>query len=147
MALLQSDWAVGRKQAPVSAESGGAVVEKYEFTINDDVAIGDKIELGVLPAYHHVVDAVLIVGAMGASVTANVGIMSGGYGVVDASRTVGDELYAAADVSAAAVVRMTNADGFLLAPNGTDRGIGVEIAGANVTASGQKVTLVLTTAQ
>lgn len=143
MALVQSDWGLGRKQAPVSREGGGVVVEKFTYTVTSDLAIGDKIELGILPAYHHNVDATLIIDGMGASVTANVGIMSGSVGSPDAARTVGNEMFAAADVASDSVVRMSKAEGFTLAPANDHRSIGIEIAGAGVTASDQEITLVL----
>lgn len=146
MAIVQSPFALGQKLAPVSREARGVVVERYTFTIDEDLASGDIIELAILPAYHFVADAVLITGALGAGVTADVGIMSGPVGDPDTTRTCGDELYAAADVAAAGVTRATAATAFSITPAGADRSIGVQL-GDDVTASGQEVTLVLFTAQ
>lgn len=144
MAIFQSPWGAGQKIAPVSREAGGAVVEKYEFTISANLASTDIVELGVLPAYHTVVDATLVTGALGAGVTADIGIMSGTLGSVDVSRTSGNELFAGAANNT--VVRMNRAAGFQIAPVEADRSIGLKVSGA-VTASNQKVTLILTTKQ
>lgn len=142
MAIVQSDWGLGRKMAPVSREGGSVVVAKYNITIGEDLAAGDKIELGVLPAYHHIVDATLVSDGLGEGVTVNVGIMSGAVGTPDDARTVGSEIFEAAEVGADAVVRASKAEGFLISPANDHRSIGVEAAGA-VTASDQTVTLIL----
>lgn len=144
MAIKQSVWAQGLRQAPVSGEAGGVVCEKYEFTVSANLASTDIVELGVLPAYHTVVDAVLITGDLGSGVTIDVGIMSGIKGDKDSSRTSGNELFAAAANNT--VVRMSKAAGFQIAPVDADRSIGLKVSGA-VTGSGQKVMLILSCKQ
>lgn len=144
MAIKQSLWALGIRQAPVSAEAGGVVCEKYEITVDANLASTDIVELGVLPAYHTVTDAVLITGDLGAGVTLDVGIMSGIKGDDDPSRTSNNELFAAAANNS--VVRMSKAAGFQIAPVEADRSIGLKVSGA-VTASGQKITLILSCKQ
>lgn len=146
MAIKQSLWALGRKQAPVSREARGVVVERFTFTVDEDLAQNDIIELAVLPAYHFPVDAVLVTGAMGASVTFDIGLMSGAVGDPSGSRTCGDELFDGLDVASAKVSRPTAAAAFAVQPANQDRSIGVK-ANAGVTASGQTVTLILTYAQ
>lgn len=144
MAIVQSRWGAGQKIAPVSREAGGAVVEQYEIVVTANLASTDIVELGVLPAYHTVVDAVLVTGDLGSGVTIDVGIMSGALGSTDASRTSGNQLFAGAANNT--VVRMSKADGFRIAPVEADRSIGLKVSGA-VTAASQRVTLVLTTKQ
>lgn len=144
MAIVQSRWGAGQKIAPVSREAGGAVVEKYEFVVTADLASTDIVELGVLPSYHTVVDAVLLTGDLGSGVTVDVGIMSGTVGSTDTARTSGNQLFGSAANNT--VVRMSKADGFRIAPVEADRSIGLKVSGA-VTASDQLVTLVLTTKQ
>ena len=134
MAIIQSEHALGRKQAPYAAESNNVVVAKYEVTLNSNIGATDVVELGILPAYSVVVDATLVTDAMGTGITADVGIMSGTPGAPDDSRTVGNELYAA--------TRLSKADAFRLAPTESDRALGLKVSGA-VTASGQKATLVI----
>lgn len=146
MALKQSAWAQGALQAPTSREGGGVVVEKYKYITEGNLASGDIIELGILPAFHSIVGAVLITDAMGAGVTADVGIMSGEVGSTDPARTCGSEIYAAADVAAAGATRNTKVDGFRLAPVEAHRSVGVKL-GAAVTGAGKVVELILFTKQ
>ena len=141
MTIKQSAWAAGRKVAAVSGCAGEVVSQKFEFTVNENLAIGDIVEIGVLPAEHDVADMVAVVDAMGAGVTVDVGIMSGDYGDTDQSRTSANEFFAGADVAAATVARMASATGFRLDSGRKDRSIGVKIGGAGVTASGQVITL------
>lgn len=144
MAIVQSAWAEGRKVAPISREAGGVVAEKYSYTITKDMLAGDIIELGILPAYHTVVDAVLIVDEIGTA-TIDVGIMSGTVGDPAQNRTCGDELFdGAADAGAS---RMSSLAGFRIAPVDADRSIGLKLVGAGVTAAGQVVELMLLTKQ
>lgn len=144
MALVQSAWALGQKQAPVSREAGGVVCERYTFTVTSNLAAGDIIELGILPAYHTVVDAVLVVDEAGLA-TYDVGIMSGVVGDPSSSRTCGNEFFAAA--ADATTTRITNAAGLRLAPSGSDRSVGVKVVGAGITAANQVIDLILFTKQ
>lgn len=141
MPIKQSAWAAGRKVAAVSGCAGEVVAQKFEFTVNENLAIGDIVEIGVLPAEHDVSDMVAVVDAMGAGVTVDVGVMSGDYGDTDQSRTSSNEFFAAQAVATATVARMSAASGFRLDSSRKDRSIGVKIGGAGVTASGQVITL------
>lgn len=149
--VFKSDWAKGLKAAPVSREARGVVVETFTYTFDEAVAaefaIGDIVELAILPAYHTVVDAVMINEALGTSVTGTVGIMSGDVGEEDNTRTSGAEIYSGTDLSSAAVTRPTIATAFTIAPADKDRSIGFKVGGAKITAAGQKVTLILRYAQ
>jgi hypothetical protein len=127
MAIYQSDWIKGIKQEPVCGAAGNVVNERFVITVEAGAA--DVIELGVLPAYATVTDAILINGAAGGTVTANVGIMSGEKGAPDDTRTVGTELFSAQSVAAAGVNRTTRATAFQIAPSNTDRSIGVKLSG------------------
>ncbi len=144
MAIVQSAWATGRYQAPVSCEAGGVVAEKYKFVVTADLAANDIIELAVLPAYHTIVDAILIVDEAGTA-TYDVGIMSGILGSPDQSRTCGNELFAGA--ADATTTRMTKAAGFRIAPVEADCAIGVKVLGAGITQASQVIELVLFTKQ
>lgn len=141
MAIVQSAWGAGLHQAPVSGEAGTVVAERYTFTVSDDLAADDIVELAVLPAYHTVVDAILLGEDVG---TVDVGIMSGTVGSSDQSRTSGDELFSAA--ATGSVARMSKASGFTIEPVEADRSIGVKVADG-VAASGQKIELLLLTKQ
>lgn len=145
--MKQSAWAKGEFQAPVSREGGGVCAEKYKFTITEDVASGEIIELAILPAFHQVVDAILIVDEAGTA-TYDVGLMTGEVGAKTNSdgttRTCGNELFAAA--ADASTTRMTKPAGFRIMPVEQHRSIGVKPSAA-VTASGQVIELILLTKQ
>lgn len=148
MSLFKSAWAKGEYQAPTSREGGGVVAEKYKYTINEDLKEGDIIELAILPAFHQVVDAILIVDEAGTA-TYDVGLMSGEVGADTnengGARTCGNELFASAPDAAA--TRMTKPAGFRITPVEKHRSIGVKILTADITASGQVIELVLFTKQ
>lgn len=139
MSILQSDWGKLRKQAPVADCAGDVVAERFDFTVTAAIGTGDIVELGVLPAGHTVVDAVLITDDIGTA-TVDVGLMSGDVGSLDAARTCGNELFAAA--ADASVVRMSAAGGFRIAPADVHRSIGLKVSAAVVAAS-QKISLVV----
>lgn len=140
MAIKQSPWGAGLRQAPVSDNAGTVVCAKYRMNLTENLAAGDILELGVLPSYHTVVDAILVAPDLGAGVTIEVGIMSGTVGSPDNSRTSGNELFQG--TAGNAVTRMSKAAGFQIAPIEGDRSIGVKASGA-VTASGQVVELIV----
>ena len=139
MAIKQSDWAYGRRVAAVGDEAGDVICERYSYTITSDLASGDIIEMGPLPAFAFPVDATLVTDELG-TVTLDAGIMSGDFGSDDQSRTCGAELFSAA--ADASVVRMSLPGGFRLTPVGKDRGIGVKVSDA-ITAANQRIDLLL----
>lgn len=137
MAITQSAWASGRKMPATSGCAAEVVAQKFSTVIAADKAIGDIIELGVLPAEHDAVDVVILAGAMGTGVTIDVGIMSGAYGDTSQARTSGAEFHADVDVAAASVTRMTLVGGFTVDSGREDRSIGVKFGGAITTAADQ----------
>lgn len=147
MAIVQSAWGALRKQAPVSAEAATVKTERFTYTVPVGVtlAAGDIIELAVLPTYHTITDAILIVDEAGTA-TYDVGVMSSIPGDPSQSRTCGAELFSgAADAS---TTRMSLSTGFRLAASTTgDRSIGVKVVGASVVGAGQVIDLILSTKQ
>lgn len=140
MSILQSDWGKLRKQTPYADCAGDVISERFDYTVVSAIGTGDILELGVLPAGHTVVDAVLITDDIGTA-TIDVGIMSGDVASTDPARTCGNELFAAA--ADASVVRMSAAGGFRIAPADVHRSIGLKVSAA-VAAASQKISLVLT---
>lgn len=140
MAIVQSPWGAGLRQAPVSNNAGTVVCAKYRMKLDRNLAAGDIIELGVLPSYHTVVDAILVAPDLGAGVTLDIGIMSGPVGSPDNSRTSGNEMFQGTANNA--VTRMSKAAGFTIAPVEGDRSIGLKASGA-VTAAGQFIELIV----
>ena len=113
--------------------------ERFTYIITSNLASGDIIEMGPLPAFAHPVDATLVSDELG-TVTLDVGIMSGDFGSTDQARTCGAELFSAA--ADASVVRMSLPGGFRLTPVDKDRGIGVKVSDA-ITAANQRIDLLL----
>lgn len=138
MTIKQSNWAKGIEVTTTSDCSGEVVCERFTFTVSEDLASDDIIELGVLPANSTIVDAILDTGNLGAGVTVTSGIMSGVVGYKDAARTCGSELFAA--VANNAIVRPSTSSAFTIAKVNADRSIGVKVSGA-VTAANQVVAL------
>ncbi|MGH2343385.1 hypothetical protein ACRC7T_18120 [Segnochrobactraceae bacterium EtOH-i3] len=145
MTIIQSDWATGRKTAPSAYKVGSTHTARFEITLTTNVATTDIVELGVLPAFSRIIDATLIVeGAF--TGTADVGIMSGPMGSTDTSRTIGNELFAAADLTTP-LQRITKNAGPLLSATEADRSIGVKVSAAVTGASTKKLTLLLSYVQ
>lgn len=145
MAILQSDWAAGRKVAPVSREAGGVVVERYDFAITENVAAGDIIELAILPSYHRIAAATLIPQGSFAGATADVGIMSGDVGSPDPARTVGDELFSAEALTD--IASLSTSPALLLEPTEKSRSIGVKFSAAVTAVPDMVISVLLFTYQ
>lgn len=153
MTQLQSKWAKREITTPLGGCAGAVVTELFEYSITAALALGDIIELAVLPTYATVVDAVLIADDLDTggspALTLDVGIMSGEVGVLDAARTCGAEIFAASTVGqAGGVARPTLPSAFRIAPIEGHRSIGVKVAAAPATgATTGKIQLRLTYAQ
>lgn len=146
MAIVQSPWGALKRQAPVSCEAGTVKAERYTYTVPTGVTlnIGDIIELAILPAYHTVVDATLVIDEAGTA-TYDVGIMSSIPGDTDQARTCGNEFFVAA--ADAVSTRMSKIAGFRVASIAGDRSIGVKVLTAAITGAGQIIDLILYTKQ
>ena len=144
MALKQTEWATGQRATASACRAGDAMVMELTYTIKDGetLASTDKVELGLLPAFHHIVNATLVNDALGGTTTLDVGIMSGSVGEKDDTRTVGNELFDGADVATAAATPMTSATGFRLESTDNHRSIGMTPS-ANVSASGSDLAVTL----
>ena len=139
MTIKQSKWAKGIEVVPVCGEAGEVQAERFTFTITENLTTSDIIELGVLPAFATVVDAILDTDECGTGTIA-VGVMTGDVGSTDGARTSGTELFAAA--ADASVVRPSARSAFTIAPTDKDRSIGLKFSAA-VTAANQVVALTL----
>lgn len=146
MALFQSEWATRQQNTATAECAGEEVAQLFEFAMPATaLAVGDIIELGILPAYNSTSDAILICDAVGASFAFDVGIMSGEVGDKTSVRTSGAELFAAAPTGAAGgVLRTTLPSAFTIQSEERDRSIGVKVtAAATAQAAGAKVRLML----
>jgi hypothetical protein len=137
----------GNQPVSYPGSAGDVIYNRFTMSVPLNTAIGSCLEIGVIPPNCRVVDMVLENDALGASVTASVGVISdsrtppappGSYSAADlAARTTGTEFFAAATaLSAAAATRMSAATGFKVAPAPYERGIGITTAGATTTPVG-----------
>lgn len=123
--------------------AGDVVVNEFfiDITAAQNVA-GNFFDLGILPAYHTMVDAVLIPDDLDtgtAAITLDVGLLSGTPGDATGDRTIGSEFFSASTAAQAGTpTRMSAATGFKVKPTEADRSIGVKIVtGPNVAAAGR----------
>jgi hypothetical protein len=114
-----------------------------DFTVPTGAAIGDIVEMGAIPRNCEVIDVIVDNGALGASATLDVGVLSGYYGDLG-TRTMGNE-FIATGASATAGVLRRNKVANAVAPDTQDRSWGIKFAGANP-AAGQVVTAYMTLA-
>lgn len=132
----------------VTGECSGDVITNDYFVdvAAADIVLNDVIDLGILPANHTVVDAILIADDLDTNTTPtialDVGVMSGVPGDVTSTRTCGSEFFAAATTAqAGGVARMSKKEGFLVKPTAADRSIGVKFQAAAATAAAGRIRL------
>lgn len=148
MAIIQSEWATHQKNTATAGCAGTEVAQLFEIKWpTAAVASGDIIELGILPAYNSVTDALLICDDLDAGTTLvfDVGVMSGDVGDKVSVRTCNAELFSASTTGqAGGVARTTLASAFTIAAADKDRSIGVKVTTAATTpAPGAKLRLLL----
>lgn len=121
---------VAAGQPAAHALDGNALVTVIgEYTTKTGDAIGDIVEMGAIPRNCVVVDVIVDNGALGASATLDVGVLSGDYGDLG-TRTMGNEFIAAGAAATAGVLRR-NKVANAVAPSTSDRSWGVKFLGAN----------------
>lgn len=130
MANSRSKQVVAGQPAPHALDANALVTVIGEYTTKTGDVIGDIVEMGAIPRNCVVVDVIVDNGALGASATLDVGVMSGEYGDAVASRTMGNEFIAAGAAATAGVLRR-NKVASAVAPSTSDRSWGVKFLGAN----------------
>lgn len=127
--------------------AGDVIVNEYFIDlVAGDLTAGKMYDVGVLPAYHKVVDMILVpddLDTNGApTISLDVGLLSGTVGDAVSDRTIGNEFFND-DIGArtGAVSRMSLPTGFRVKPTETDRSIGVKIEGAAATGAAGRVRL------
>ena len=145
MALFQTGWSTRQLNTATADCAGEEVAQEFEHTFTAvALAAGDIVELGILPAYNKISDAILAADAVGAGITFDIGIMSGEVGDPDAARTCDASIFAASNVAAAGgVARVTLATAFTIASKEFDRSVGLKIVAPGAQAAGTKVRLIL----
>ncbi|MDV7391711.1 hypothetical protein RZS08_10175, partial [Arthrospira platensis SPKY1] len=90
--------------APSALDAVSLVTSVGEYLTKTGDAIGDIVEMGAIPAGCVPVDVIVDNGALGASATLDVGILSGAYGD-SGVRTMGNEFIATGAAATAGVLR------------------------------------------
>lgn len=90
MAMIQTPWATGHRSTPTAERAGNVMTQELSYTVKngDTLAAADIVEMGILPAFHHIVD--IQVYPEDAEVL--IGLMTGETGVKDDTRTLGPNL-------------------------------------------------------
>lgn len=146
MATIRQSKIITRQLPTVSSgEAGNVIVNDYFYDLPTVQNVtGDIIDIGTLPAYMTVSDAVLIADDIdsGAGVVLDVGIMSGEPGSTDTGRTCGAEIFSGATTGqTGGTARPTLATAFKILATEADRSIGVKIATQSATAVAGRIRL------
>lgn len=83
MSLFVADYPSGRKPSPESGCAGVVVSQLAAYAFPAAAAVGDIIEIGVLPSAHRIIGLRLVASAAAAGAVAQVGLMSGEPGNTD----------------------------------------------------------------
>lgn len=102
---------------PFPAFAGVVVTNIFTYSLPADAAIGDVIELGVLPHGCRLVDARLITDAVG--ITADIGFITG--------KTCGNELYQHISLAEASVMFLANPAAYRIGTSDEERSLGLTI--------------------
>lgn len=141
MATILSNF-VTRKANTVSADCAGDVVAN-QFYVDlkaADLVAGNLIDLGILPAGHTVINAVLVPEDLDTNaaptITLDVGIMSGVPGDGVSVRTVGTELFAASTAAQTGTpAAISQKSAYTIAAADFHRSIGAKIVAGPATAA------------
>lgn len=129
------------KPAPSALDASALIQVIGEYVTKTGDVINDIVEMVPWPAGTVPVDVIVDNGALGASATLDVGVMSGNYGDAVAGRTMAGNEFLAAGAAAAAGVLRRNKPVSGLAIQATDISIGIKFLGANP-AAGQTIRMV-----
>jgi hypothetical protein len=143
MPYLQSDWVTRVRNTATAGCAGVEVVQEFAYTFTGaELVAGDKIELGILPAYNTITGGGLM--CSNGTIAGDVGLMSGEVGSKDAARTIGAEIFAAKKVTAVtAIDPITLVSALTIAPADQDRSIGFKVTTGATPAKGDKLRLLL----
>lgn len=137
MANSRSKQVAAGQPAAHAMEANALITVQAEYVTKTGDVINDIVEMGAIPRDCTVIDVIVDNGALGASATLDVGVLSGYYGDAVASRTMGNEFIAAGAAATAGVLRR-NKVATAVAPDTQDRSFGIKFLGANP-ATGQTI--------
>lgn len=111
-----------------------------DYTLTGSEASGDIVEMCPLPAGYVPVDAIVDTEDLGATMTADVGVMSGAWGA-SGTRTMGAEFMTGKAFGTVGIYRADVSGMGRIAPATTDRSIGIKFTTATTPTAGAKVRL------
>lgn len=129
MSLFQNNQAkYGRTTPPVGYCKGAVMSAIFEHTFTEDFTAADDIlEIGVIPATAKIISAVLVTGALGASATADLSLMTGVYADRDDTRDADGSAIQSGIAAHSAEVALDVATLIAIAVNNDKhRGLGLE---------------------
>lgn len=148
MALKQNNVALGQVKMPSPVDCA-LIAFRMSYTLTGDLAAGDIIEVGNLPAGALPVDIVLDCDDMdsGTTGTVSVGILNAGKTDLDTTASGGAAWLTAQSIQAATAVR-ADAGGLramsrVAVDNEDDRPVGIKIVGETAAAAAQVIGLTL----
>jgi hypothetical protein len=145
MTIIESKFSSGQLGTVTGDCAGDVVVNDYFIDVTAAQIEADNIfDLGILPAYHTVVDAILIPGDLDTNaspaLTLDVGIMSGTPGDTETARTCGAELFSASTAAqGGTATRASAATAFKIKATEADRSIGVKVVTDAATAAAGRI--------
>lgn len=136
MANFKSKQVAAGQPAAHALNANALIAVHAEYVTKTGDVIGDIVEMGAIPRDCEVIDVIVDNGALGASATLDVGVLSGYYGDLG-TRTMGNEFIAAGSAATAGVLRR-NKVATAVDTDTQDRSFGIKFLGANP-ATGQTI--------
>lgn len=135
-----------------SDNAGSTVVNQFYIDVTAaQLVAGNIFDIGILPAGHTVIDAMLLPTDLDTNgtptITLDVGIMSGFVGDTTSVRTSGAEIFAASNAAqTGAVARPTLPSAFTIVAEPVNRSIGVKVVTGPATAAAGRIRLIVAAA-
>lgn len=132
-----------------SDNAGNGVVNRFYIDVTPAMLVaGNIFDIGILPAGHTVIDAILVPTDLDTggtpAITLDVGLMSGFIGDTTSVRTSGAEIFAASTAAqTGTVARATLPSAFSVTAAPTNRSIGVKVVAAPATAAAGRIKLII----
>lgn len=142
MALFKAIQVVNRLPIPSADGATDVIAIVGDWTLPAAAAAGDVVEMCGLPAGYVPVDTIIDNASLGATATADVGLLSGGYND-NGARTCGAQLAAAQALGTAGIKRASAAGAGRMAPAQNDRSVGFVLTSLATPAPGAAVRMTL----
>lgn len=144
-----SDFSKSIQPTNTSGCAGDVIVQQYWIDVTAaQIEAGAMFDVGPLPAYHTVVDMVLIPDDLDTNgtpaLTLDVGLLSGTVGDATSDRTIGAEFFSDSTAGQGGTpTRMSLATGWKVLATETDRSIGVKVETDAATAAAGRIRLLV----